>query len=46
MTTIADPTEALISLQNALNDGTPLYLKDLNANYKTRHDPYPDGGER
>lgn len=35
---MADPMDGLLDFQNALNSGIPLYLRDLDADYKTRYD--------
>jgi hypothetical protein len=43
MSSMADPINALNSLQQALNDGTPLGLSELDSNYQTRYDEYPVG---
>ncbi len=46
MKSMADPMDALRSMQQALIDGTPLYLLKLEGEYQWRFDQYPDGTGR
>jgi RimJ/RimL family protein N-acetyltransferase len=46
MKTMADPMDALRSMQQALIDGTPLYLGNVGGDYQGRLDQYPNGDRR
>lgn len=46
MKSIADPMDALRSMQQALNDGTSLHLGNIGGDYQGRLDEYPNGDRR
>jgi len=43
MSAIANPIDALIDLQHAINSGIPLGFYELDAEYKARHDVFTAG---